>query len=506
MAIEVASFIHQLIAANPQGNTPKSEGDDHLRLIKTCLLNSFPNIAGVVNASHTELNHSVGVTSAIQDQINTKAPINNAYLTGAPTTPTPAQGSNNTQIANTRYVDEAFTGDAYPLVSGRTLGETLTHNGAIALWRTAVQTNLTFQIGVGGTFPTLKQALIEVYAKYYPKMGRITSGSVEDEIYVTLNLMSGYVQTESIDIWGLDLSWIKITGSDAETLTTAAPASLVTHGFVSGRMGLFTATHGGKLPIIDQVFTWPTPGYNMFGIVLRGMGTLGVVGANGGFKNSVNGVLCSQGFVAIDEDATIELSGGGNGIEASFGAQIYARGVTIKGGGVQLYDGSMMSMFRGSIAETDTGGDVPLFGLQMNGNCYFDGIELFVRGQNGAIIMTDSCVAHVNNCQAYLDSPGTPSYAGAAVSATAGCMFSSSQARLFAPTGYVGTLVHLVGSTALLHQAFFNNVGTAAADVYMHQGATLYTALNSTGTPVVRDISGTIIPPNTPGIYGMYYR
>lgn len=63
MGLEVATFISGLNANNPVGATdPKSQGDDHLRLIKSTLLNSFPNITGAMNASHTELNNLVGIT------------------------------------------------------------------------------------------------------------------------------------------------------------------------------------------------------------------------------------------------------------------------------------------------------------------------------------------------------------------------------------------------------------------------------------------------------------
>lgn len=63
MGLEVATYISGLNASNPVGvSDPKSQGDDHLRLIKSTLLNTFPNIAGAMNASHTELNRLVGVT------------------------------------------------------------------------------------------------------------------------------------------------------------------------------------------------------------------------------------------------------------------------------------------------------------------------------------------------------------------------------------------------------------------------------------------------------------
>ena len=70
MALETATYISGLVAVNPLSTDPKSQGDDHLRLIKSVLLNSFPGVSGAVTATHTELNYVAGVTSSIQAQIN----------------------------------------------------------------------------------------------------------------------------------------------------------------------------------------------------------------------------------------------------------------------------------------------------------------------------------------------------------------------------------------------------------------------------------------------------
>ena len=43
MALESATFISQLVPANPPGSDLKSQGDDHLRLIKSVLQNCFPD-------------------------------------------------------------------------------------------------------------------------------------------------------------------------------------------------------------------------------------------------------------------------------------------------------------------------------------------------------------------------------------------------------------------------------------------------------------------------------
>lgn len=43
MSLELADFFSQLVQSNPEGNDPKSRGDDHLRLIKHVLQTQFPN-------------------------------------------------------------------------------------------------------------------------------------------------------------------------------------------------------------------------------------------------------------------------------------------------------------------------------------------------------------------------------------------------------------------------------------------------------------------------------
>jgi hypothetical protein len=44
MAFEDASYIWELVASNPPGTDPLSEGDNHIRSVKLSLLQSFPNM------------------------------------------------------------------------------------------------------------------------------------------------------------------------------------------------------------------------------------------------------------------------------------------------------------------------------------------------------------------------------------------------------------------------------------------------------------------------------
>ena len=56
MPIETASYIHQLDETYPPGNSPMREGDDHIRLLKRVVKETFPSVQGAVNLSHTDMN------------------------------------------------------------------------------------------------------------------------------------------------------------------------------------------------------------------------------------------------------------------------------------------------------------------------------------------------------------------------------------------------------------------------------------------------------------------
>lgn len=83
MALETATYISDLNAENPATNDPKSQGDDHLRLIKSALKTTFPNITGAVTPTHAELNQVAGVASNLQAQLDTKGAITGQTWTGA---------------------------------------------------------------------------------------------------------------------------------------------------------------------------------------------------------------------------------------------------------------------------------------------------------------------------------------------------------------------------------------------------------------------------------------
>lgn len=57
MTVETATYIDGLNASNPGSSDLKAEGDDHLRLLKSTIKATFPNIAGAVTPTHTVINN-----------------------------------------------------------------------------------------------------------------------------------------------------------------------------------------------------------------------------------------------------------------------------------------------------------------------------------------------------------------------------------------------------------------------------------------------------------------
>lgn len=70
MGLETGTYINSLDADNPLGSDGKSAGDDHIRLLKSTIKATFPNVTGAITPTQTELNYVAGVTSLIQTQLN----------------------------------------------------------------------------------------------------------------------------------------------------------------------------------------------------------------------------------------------------------------------------------------------------------------------------------------------------------------------------------------------------------------------------------------------------
>lgn len=198
-SLESSTYINGLVAANPTGADPQSQGDDHIRLLKSTIKSTFPNISGAVTPTHTELNFVDGVTSAIQTQIDTKgahagqawtgthnftgatitvptqsagnnstaaastafvassfAPLASPTFTGTPTAPTPLTADDSTKIATTEYVNNVATNAALPSQTGNN-GKFLQTDGSNAAWAYTVATQGEAEAGTSSTALTTAQ-------------------------------------------------------------------------------------------------------------------------------------------------------------------------------------------------------------------------------------------------------------------------------------------------------------------------------------------------------------
>ncbi len=137
MALETGSYISSLVATNPVSGDPKSQGDDHIRFVKAKVLETFPNVTGAVTPTHTELNYVDGVTSALQTQLDAKAPLASPNLTGIPTAPTAAAGASGDQIATLDFVAATSLVSSLPAQTGNS-GKLMSTDGTNGSWTATI--------------------------------------------------------------------------------------------------------------------------------------------------------------------------------------------------------------------------------------------------------------------------------------------------------------------------------------------------------------------------------
>jgi hypothetical protein len=104
MALETGTFISDLVVTNPTGSDALAFADDHLRLIKSTVKATFPNVSGAVTKTHTQINNALDKTGDTMTGALT--------LAGAPTA--------DLHAATKAYIDAAIVAarqNAYPVGS-----------------------------------------------------------------------------------------------------------------------------------------------------------------------------------------------------------------------------------------------------------------------------------------------------------------------------------------------------------------------------------------------------
>lgn len=85
MSLETADFIKALVQTNPEGTDPKSQGDDHLRLIKHVLLGQFSGFTegAAITLKESQLNSAMlGLPGNTTGVFNIDVPIGKTFIYG----------------------------------------------------------------------------------------------------------------------------------------------------------------------------------------------------------------------------------------------------------------------------------------------------------------------------------------------------------------------------------------------------------------------------------------
>ena len=164
MGLETATYIADLNDQNPTPDDLRRQGDDHLRLIKAVLKNTFPNLDAQTLASAAEISYLIGLTGNIQAQLDTKVEGADIDLADYARFDTAQTFTKNQRIAekdwgsrNGSLIVDCSLSDVHII--------TVTGNLSITLSNLSLASNLTFKIiqSAGGATVTLPSEMDFAY-------------------------------------------------------------------------------------------------------------------------------------------------------------------------------------------------------------------------------------------------------------------------------------------------------------------------------------------------------
>jgi hypothetical protein len=252
MALETATYISQLTATNPTASDPVSQGDDHLRLIKSVLQAQFTTLgAAAVTTTAAELNLLDG-KSAVGDASGPGSSTDNAVARFDGTGGKTLQNSSMTIDDN----GDVIVGGTTPTVTigdGGAEDTMLVFDGAAIDFRVGLDDGLDqLEIGVGSAHGTTAGIIMDTAADM--SLGGYINFQDEQAIRPDFK---DYAETVSVlgDLGGgtdaIDLSAGNVVTA---TVSTGAQTFTFTNPSTSGKSCSFTLilTNGGS-----QTVNWP---------------------------------------------------------------------------------------------------------------------------------------------------------------------------------------------------------------------------------------------------------
>lgn len=144
MALETSTYINGLVATNPTSTDNVGDGDNHIRLLKSTIKSTFPNITGAVTATHSAIDSGIALantaTNANTASSIVKRDASGNFSAGAITADLTGTVTGNVTGNITGNVTGDVTGD----LTGDVAGDVYAQNG----------TSVVLQNGTDGTDAT----------------------------------------------------------------------------------------------------------------------------------------------------------------------------------------------------------------------------------------------------------------------------------------------------------------------------------------------------------------
>lgn len=308
MSLESATYINQLNVLNPTGTDMVSTADDHIKLIKSTLKNTFPNITGPVNISQAQLNSNSFLTDTgtANTVVLTPSPAWTSYAAGTGfmfkaannstatavtvnvnslgATPLVTADGNPAVIYSNAVYSAIYNGTAFVLVnsvSKKVITDSVTYtpatltktlilgSSALGLGANSIEyltINTSGQVGIGTTAPAYN---LDVVGN-----ARIQNGTTEADIYLGPQTNPGVVYGTTLAMGfnaptvGASINVSKDTTNkfiDINAGTTSSKINFTTGGTktaelnTNGQLGLGYFTGNGKINITST--DTPSAGY-----------------------------------------------------------------------------------------------------------------------------------------------------------------------------------------------------------------------------------------------------